>query len=99
MDARARTRRLIRYDRSVASTEKISLSMDTASLLLARRAADIEGVSLSAWISRLVRQHAWASERPQLTPDEQARADAHAVALDEQEAATADGDGEQRATG
>jgi hypothetical protein len=83
----------------VASTEKISLSMDTGALLLARRAAEIEGMSLSAWMSRLVRQHAWASQRPQLTPAQQAQADERAAALDEQEAALWSGHGEQRAAG
>jgi hypothetical protein len=73
--------------------------MDAGSLLLARRAAKIEGMSLSAWMSRLVRQHAWASQRPRLTPEEQARADERAVALDEEEATTWRGDGEQRAAG
>lgn len=69
----------------MASTEKVSLSLDTGSLLLARRAAEIEGVSLSAWMSRLIRQHAWASQRPNLTPEQQADADETAAATDEQE--------------
>jgi len=71
----------------MASTEKISLSLDSGSLLLARRAAEIEGVSLSAWLSRLVRRHAWESERPRLRGDEQARVDEHVAELDEREAA------------
>ena len=71
----------------MASTEKISLSLDSGSLLLARRAAEIEGVSLSAWLSRLVRRHAWESERPRLSGDEQARADERTAELDEQDAA------------
>jgi len=69
----------------VASKEKISLSMDTGSLLLARRAAQIEGMSLSAWVSRLVHEHAWASQRPRLSAQEQAVADEQSAALDEQE--------------
>lgn len=71
----------------MGSTEKISLSLDSGSLLLARRAAAIEGMSLSAWLSRLVRRHAWESERPRLSDDEQTRSDEHAAELDEQEAA------------
>ncbi len=83
----------------MASTEKISLSMDTRALLLARRAAEIEGMSLSAWMSCLVRQHAWASQWPTLTPEQQARADERTASLDEQEAASWRGDGKQRAAG
>lgn len=69
----------------VASTEKISLSLDTGSLLLARRAAEIEGMSLSAWMSQLVRRHAWASQRPRLTAEEQARADERTAAMDDED--------------
>ena len=87
------------YDRWVASTEKVSLSIDTGSLLLARRAAEIEGMSLSAWMSRLVRQHAWASQRPRLSPEQQARADERTVALDEDEVAMRRDGGEQGAAG
>ncbi|MFN2496414.1 MAG: hypothetical protein ABR608_10985 [Pseudonocardiaceae bacterium] len=81
------------------ATEKISLSMDAGALLLARRAAEIEGMSLSAWMSRLVRQHAWASQRPRLTPEQQAQADERATSLDEREAALWFGDGERRVAG
>lgn len=69
----------------MASTEKVSLSIDTGSLLLARRAAEIEGMSLSAWVSRLMRRHAWASQRPRLSPEGQARADERAAAMDDEE--------------
>jgi hypothetical protein len=69
----------------VASTEKISLSLDVGALVLARRAAQIEGVSLSAWMSRLVREHAWDSQRLSSTPEEQARRDERDAELDEQE--------------
>ncbi len=89
---------MIWYDLLVA-TEKISLSMDAGALLLARRAAEIEGMSLSAWMSRLVRQHAWASQRPRLTAEQQAQADERATSLDEREAALWCGDGERRAAG
>ncbi|MGH3800446.1 MAG: hypothetical protein ACRDTD_10000 [Pseudonocardiaceae bacterium] len=68
----------------MATTEKISLSLDAGALLLARRAAEIDGLSLSAWISRLVRRHAWESERPRRTANEQARVDEQTVAEDEQ---------------
>lgn len=70
--------------------EKISLSLDSGSLLLARRAAEIEGLSLSAWLSRLVRRHAWESERPRLTNDDQAQVDEHTAKLDAREAAELD---------
>lgn len=69
----------------MASTEKVSLSIDSGSLLLARRAAEIEGMSLSAWVSQLMRRHAWASQRPRLTAEEQARADERTVAMDDEE--------------
>jgi hypothetical protein len=69
----------------VASTEKVSLSIDTGSLLLARRAAEIEGMSLSAWVSELVRRYAWASQRPKLTAEAQARADERTAAMDDEE--------------
>jgi len=57
----------------MASTEKISVSLDLGSRALARPAAEID--SRSAWLSRLMRRHAWESERPRLSPDDQARAD------------------------
>lgn len=72
----------------MASTEKVSLSMDSGSLLLARRAAEIEGMSLSAWMSALVRRHAWDSQRPALAAEQQARLDQREVELDEREADT-----------
>jgi hypothetical protein len=75
------------YHADMASTEKISVSLDIGSLALARRAAQIDGLSLSAWLSRLIRRHAWESERPRLDPDEQARTDQRTAELDEQEAA------------
>lgn len=69
----------------MASTEKVSLSMEHDALVLARRAAAIEGVSLSAYMSRLARRHAWASERPRLTTAQQADVDVALAKLDEQE--------------
>jgi hypothetical protein len=71
----------------MAGTEKISLSLDTGAVYLARRAAEIDGLSLSAWMSRLVHRHAWDSQRPRLTAEQQCRADEQAVAADEQEEA------------
>ena len=56
-------------------------------------------MSLSAWMSRLVRQHAWASQRPRLSPEQQARADERTVALDDDEVAMERDGGEQRAAG
>ncbi len=75
----------------MASTEKISLSLDVGALLLARRAAQIEGLSLSAWMSRLIRQHAWESQRPRLTAEEQARADEQTAIEDDREIALYEG--------
>lgn len=83
----------------MTSTEKVSVSLDIGSLVLARRAAALDGVSLSAWLSRLVRAHAWDSERPLLAPADQARQDEHLVALDEDEAATWQDTREHRAAG
>lgn len=75
------------------------MSLDGGSLLLARRAAALEGLSLSAYLSQLVRRHSWSSERPAVTGEEQAAADAHTVELDEREAAAWNGERENRATG
>lgn len=83
----------------MASTEKVSLSLDSGSLLLARRAAQLEGLSLSAYLSRLVRRHAWASEQPAQTMEQREAADARTVALDEQEEQMWDDEGGQRAAG
>lgn len=77
----------------MASTEKISVSLDVGALVLARRAAEIDGLSLSAWLSRLIRRHAWESERPRLGPDDRAAVDQRTVELDELEAA---GHGKER---
>lgn len=81
----------------MASTEKVSLSLDSGSLLLARRAAQLDGLSLSAYLSRLIRRHAWESERPARSADDQASADARAVELDEQEEAYWRGEGRRAA--
>jgi hypothetical protein len=69
----------------MGNTEKISLSLDAGAVFLARRAAEIEGLSLSAWMSRLVRRHAWESQRPRLTAEQQARADEQTATQDERE--------------
>ena len=74
-----------RYDHMVASTEKVSLSLEHDALVLARRAAVLEGLSLSAYISHLARTYAWASERPRLSAAEQADADVALTELDERE--------------
>lgn len=83
----------------MASTEKVSLSFEAGSLLLARRAAELEGMSLSAYISRLVKQYAWASQRPRLNADEQACLDERLAEVDEQEIDLWRGGGERRAAG
>lgn len=83
----------------MGSTEKVSLSLDSASLLLARKAAQLDGLSLSAYLSALVRRHAWESERPVLSVEDQARVDARTVELDGQEEAFWREGGEQRAAG
>lgn len=81
----------------MASTEKVSLSLESGALLLARRAAALEGLSLSAYVSGLVRTHAWESQRPRLSVEEQALADERLVEIDEQDLFP---DGwERRATG
>ncbi len=83
----------------MATTEKISLSLDTGALFLARRAAEIDGLSLSAWMSRLVRRHAWESQRPRLTAEQQRRADEQTAAEDEREEAQHEEDRRRRAAG
>lgn len=81
----------------MASTEKVSLSLESGAAVLARRAAAIEGMSLSAYVSMLVKKHAWASQRPRLSVEEQAVADERVAELDEHE--LSDGGGQARATG
>ena len=49
------------------------------------RAAAIEGLSLSAYMSRLARTYAWASERPRPTAAEQTDLDVDLTELDEQD--------------
>ncbi|MGH3631337.1 MAG: hypothetical protein ACRDRL_28345 [Sciscionella sp.] len=83
----------------MATTEKISLSLDTGAVFLARRAAEIDGISLSAWMSRLVRRHAWESQRPRLTAEQQRRADEQTAAADEQEEAAHQENRRRRAAG
>lgn len=80
----------------MASTEKVSLSLDSGALLLARRAAEIEGLSLSAYFSALAKNHAWASQRARWTEEEQSAADARLAEVDEQELKN---DQERRAAG
>ncbi len=41
----------------MATTTKITLSVDSVALSLAQRAAEIDGVSLSAMVSRILRRH------------------------------------------
>lgn len=69
----------------MASTEKVSLSLDSGAVLLARRAAELEGMSLSAYVSQLALRHAWDSQRPRRGAREQAAADEAAVEADEHE--------------
>jgi hypothetical protein len=83
----------------MATTEKISLSLEAGAVFLARRAAEIEGMSLSAWMSRLVRRHAWESQRPRLTAEQQRRADEQTAAEDEREEAHQQEDRRRRAAG
>lgn len=83
----------------MATTEKISLSLDTGAVFLARRAAEIDGLSLSAWMSRLVHRHAWESQRPRLTAEEQRQADEQTAAADEREEAAHEENRRRRAAG
>lgn len=81
----------------MGSTEKVSMSLDGDALVLGRRAAALEGLSLSAYVSAVLRRHAWASERPQRSPEQQALADERLVEIDEAE--LWDGGEQQRAAG
>jgi hypothetical protein len=83
----------------MATTEKITLSLDIGAVLLARRAAEIDGLSVSAWMSRLVRRHAWESQRPRLSVEQQARVDEQTAAADEREEAAQAEDRRRRAAG
>jgi len=68
-------------------------------VFLARRAAEIDGLSLSAWMSRLVHRHAWDSQRPRLTTEQQRHADEQTVAADEREEAVHEEHRRRRAAG
>lgn len=83
----------------MASTEKVSLSLDVGALLLARRAAAIEGLALSAYMSRLLMSNVWASELPRGPSAEEDAAVHRTVELDEREEAYWRGESEQRAAG
>lgn len=83
----------------MGTTEKISLSLDTGAVLLARRAAEIDGLSLSAWMSRLVHRHAWESQRPRLTAEHQRRVDEQTALEDEREEAAHEEHRRRRAAG
>ncbi|HWR46305.1 MAG TPA: hypothetical protein VN327_01625 [Pseudonocardiaceae bacterium] len=75
------------------------MSLDTGAVFLARRAAEIDGLSVSAWMSQLVRRHAWESQRPRLSGEQQARADEQTAAADEREEAAQAEDRRRRAAG
>ncbi|MGH3718432.1 MAG: hypothetical protein ACRDRI_06220 [Pseudonocardiaceae bacterium] len=83
----------------MGATEKISLSLDAGAVFLARRAAEIDGLSVSAWMSRLVHRHAWESQRPRLTAEQQARADEQTAVADQREEAAHEEHRRRRAAG
>jgi hypothetical protein len=61
----------VEYDCSV----RPFISHCAEAVFLARQAAEIDGMSLSASMSGLVRRHAWESQRPRLTAEQQRSAD------------------------
>ena len=89
----------------MATTTKVTLSVDSVALSLAHRAAEIEGVSLSAVVSKILRRHILTDYGP--APGPYTAADWHrdedqaAAELDlAEQAERLDQDGqEQRAAG
>lgn len=59
---------------AMASTVRVELDLDDVALWLARRAAEIEGMSLSRYVSQQLRRHAWDCE-PISTPENRAAAE------------------------
>lgn len=89
----------------MATTTKVTLSVDSVALSLAQRAAELEGVSVSAVVSRVLRRHLLTdygpSARPDTGADRQHDEDQAAAELDlAEQAARLDHDrGERRAAG
>ncbi len=52
----------------MATTTKITLSIDSVALSLAQRAAELEGVSVSAVVSRVLRRHLLTDYGPSRVP-------------------------------
>ena len=76
----------------MASTTKITLSIDSVALSLAQRAAELDGVSVSAVVSRVLRRHLLTDYGPSRVPgtdadrehdEEQAAADLELAELAE----------------
>ena len=53
----------------MATTTKVTLSMDSVALSLAHRAAEMEGVSLSAVVSKILRRHILTDYGPAPGPE------------------------------
>ena len=51
------------------ATTKVTLSMDSVALSLAHRAAEMDGVSLSAVVSKILRRHILTDYGPPPGPD------------------------------
>lgn len=53
----------------MATTTKVTLSIDSVALSLAQRAAELDGASVSAVVSRVLRQHLLTDYGPPHGPD------------------------------
>ena len=53
----------------MATTTKVTLSVDSVALSLAHRAAEMDGVSLSAVVSKILRRHILTDYGPAPRPD------------------------------
>jgi hypothetical protein len=53
----------------MATTTKVTLSVDSVALSLAHRAAEMDGVSLSAVVSKILRRHILTDYGPAPGPD------------------------------
>lgn len=73
------------------AARKVTVSLDAGALQFAQRAAELAGLSTSAWLSRAAREHAIRTHPPGNEPD------AEAAAAYETELLVAEED--QRATG
>jgi hypothetical protein len=66
----------------MATTTKITLSIDSVALSLAQRAAELDGLSVSAVVSKMLRRHILTDYGPCTAADRQRDEDQAAAELD-----------------